>query len=135
MYRVDEILTAIHHDRHMHRDHMFEGKFKNICLLPSSFAKRLIAANIPMTPEGIQNEVLRRLQVDQDRMLEVAEGKKHVLETVCVSTLEQHYEDVNKRAIELMKAKRAKQQALELLELERMTSNDYNSLLVSKNDK
>ena len=88
---------------------MYQGKFKNVCLLPSSFAKRLIAENIPMTSEGIQKEILRRLQVDQDRMLQVAEGKKHVLETVRVNTLEEYHDAVNKRVIELMKAKRAKE--------------------------
>ena len=107
---MDEILTEIHHDRHKYRDHVYDGKFKNVCLLPSSFAKRLIAENMPMTPEGIQQEILRRLQLDQDRILQVAEGKKHVLETVRVNTLEEYYDAVNKRVIELMNAKKEEQE-------------------------
>ena len=102
LVRVDEILAEIHHDRHQHLKHQVNGQFKNVCLLPSSFSKRLLAENLPLTSESLQQEVLRRLQIDQTRILQVSEGRKHVLETVRVDTLESFYEDVNQRVIELM---------------------------------
>lgn len=99
---MNEILAEIHHDRHQHLKHKVNGQFKNVCLLPSSFSKRMLAENIPLTPQALQQEVLRRLAVDQARILEVLEGRKHVLETVRVDTLESFYEDVNQRVVELI---------------------------------
>ena len=104
--RVDEILSEIHHDRHQHLKHKVNGQFKNVCLLPSSFSKRLLAENVPLTSEALQQEVLRRLQVDQARIVQVLEGHKHVLETVRVDTLESFYEEVNQRVVELIAEER-----------------------------
>lgn len=108
--RVDEILMELHHDRHSHLRHTLNSQFRNICLLPSSFPKRLLAENLPLTSEGIQTEVLRRLRMDQVRMQAVAEGKKHVLETVQVNVLEKYYDEVNERVLELLALQQQQQQ-------------------------
>jgi hypothetical protein len=80
--RTSEILSEIHTNRH----HPPPATVR-------SFAKRLAASELPLTPKYIQEAVIGRLKKDLSRSSEVMSGSKHILELVDATVVEDFQED------------------------------------------
>ena len=72
---------------------------RHLIQYPESFPARLIATSLPMEAKYIQSELKRQLQGDQDVLDDVASGRKHLLETVRVDTMQEYATEVNRRIV------------------------------------
>jgi hypothetical protein len=82
---VNEILTEMHAIRH------------GLPLVSGSpsLSSRLLAQTIPLRPDTVNESVLNRLKKEQIGTLDVASGRKHILELVNVRVLDGFQSEVD----------------------------------------
>ena len=98
---MDEILRDL---RRLRREQATLNSYpthikRHLIQYPDSFPARLIATSLPMEAKYIQSELKRQLQGDQDVLDDVASGRKHLLETVRVDTMQEYATEVNRRIV------------------------------------
>ena len=101
LHRMDEILRDL---RRLRREQVTLNSYpthikRHLIQYPESFPARLIATSLPMEAKYIQSELKRQLQGDQDVLDDVASGRKHLLETVRVDTMQEYATEVNCRIV------------------------------------
>lgn len=98
---MDEILRDL---RRLRREQSTLNSYpthikRHLIRYPESFPARLIATSLPMEAKYIQSELKRQLQGDQDVLDDVASGRKHLLETVRVDTMQEYATEVNRSIV------------------------------------